>query len=62
MAGNENCKKQGHMMHICALKAQQFDKKNPDEFQKITQNPEYKCDTCGASANKSENLCEPVKI
>ena len=49
-------------MHMCALKADGFDKKNPDKYKKLTANPKYKCDNCGAKAAKSENLCNPVKL
>jgi len=62
MAGNPNCKKPEHKMHICAMKESGFDKKNPDKFKAIIENPEYKCATCGAKAKKSENLCKPVKL
>lgn len=62
MAGNPNCKKSGHKVHICAMKESGFDKKNPDKFKAIIENPKYKCGTCGAKAKKSENLCRPVKL
>ncbi len=36
MAGNPDCEKTEHNMHICALKAEGFDKKNPEEFKQLT--------------------------
>lgn len=62
MTNNTNCKKPEHKMHMCAIKESGFDKKNPDKVSEMTANPKYKCDTCGAKAAKSENLCKPVKL
>lgn len=62
MAGNSMCCKQGHDMHLCAMKEDGFDKKNPDRFKEITANPKYECSTCGGKAKDSENLCNPVKL
>ncbi len=62
MAGNPDCKKEGHNMHICALKASGFDTENPDKFREITENPQYKCDNCGSMAKESENLCKPMEL
>ncbi len=62
MAGNPDCNKEGHNMHICALKASGFDKDNPDKFRQIIEDAQYKCENCGAVAKDSENLCEPIKL
>ncbi len=62
MAGNEECKKDGHEMHMCALKAEGFAEKDPEAYKKLTDNPKYKCGNCGAQANSSENLCNPVEL
>ena len=62
MAGNPDCKKPDHKMHICAMKERAFDKKNPDKFKAIIEKPKYKCGTCGARAKNTPNLCKPVKI
>lgn len=62
MAGNPDCKKENHKMHICALKADGYDEKNPDEFQALIADPQYRCEKCGAQAKDSENLCEPVEL
>ena len=62
MAGNPTCRKQGHKMHICAMKESGFDRENPDKFTAITENPKYKCGTCGAKARSSGSLCKPVSL
>jgi len=62
MAGNPSCKNAEHNMHICALKAEDFDKKNPERFKKLTMDPKYKCAACGAMVKDSKNVCEPVEL
>lgn len=62
MESNPNCKKTKHKMHMCAMKESGFDKKKPDKFREITANPKYKCGTCGAKVNKSENVCDPIEL
>ena len=62
MTGNPDCKKKEHKMLMCALKAEGFDKKKPVKFMALTENPQYKCENCGAKANKAENLCKPVEL
>jgi len=62
MAGNPSCKSTEHNMHICALKAEDFDKKNPEEFKQLTMDPKYKCANCGAMVKDSKNVCEPVEL
>ena len=62
MAGNENCEKPEHNTHICALKAEGFDEKNPEEFAKLTAEPKYKCANCGAEVNDSNSVCAPVEL
>ena len=62
MANNSSCKSENHKMHMCALKAKEYDKTNAAEFKKLTANPQYKCGNCGAQAHASDNLCNPVKL
>ena len=62
MADKQSCMSKNHKMHTCALKASGYDKKNVAEFKKLTADPQYKCDNCGAKAHASENLCKPVKL
>jgi len=62
MADKQSCKSKNHKMHMCALKESGYEKKNAAEFKKLTANPQYKCESCGAQAHKKENLCEPLKL
>ena len=62
MTSTTICKKPEHKMHICALKEEGFDKENPAKFKVLIENPQYKCENCGAKAKKAENLCKPIKL
>jgi hypothetical protein len=62
MTGNPDCKKKEHKMHVCALKEEGFDTKNPAKFKALIEKPQYKCENCGAKARNAENLCEPIKL
>ena len=62
MSGNPDCKKNEHNMHMCALKEEGFDTKNPAKFKELIDNPQYECENCGSKANKAENLCKPLKL
>ena len=62
MTSTTICNKKEHKMHMCALKAEGYDKKNPKKFKRLIDSPQYECENCGSKANKAENLCKPVKI
>ena len=65
MAGNPECKKDGHKMHICSIKAEEeFAKAEPDaqKYKQLTDNPKFECGKCGAGVNNSENVCEPAEL
>ena len=62
MASDPVCEKKEHKMHMCSLKAEGFDKKNPDKYKQLITNPKYECENCGSKAAKSENLCKPVQL
>jgi len=62
MAGNPECNKDGHKMHMCALKAEEFEKKAPEKYKQLTENPKFECGNCGAKVKNSENVCDPVEL
>ena len=62
MARNQECKKDGHKMHMCALKAEEFEKNDPEQYKQLTGNPKFECGNCGAEVNNSENVCDPVEL
>jgi hypothetical protein len=62
MLGNLECKVEKHPFHICALKEAGYDCGNCEEVAELTAKPKFRCETCGAVANRAENLCNPKKI
>lgn len=62
MAVNVRCKKPEHNKHICALKAEGFDKEHPNEFKQLTANPRYICANCRAKVKDKDSVCEPVAL
>jgi hypothetical protein len=62
MASNPNCKTPEHIMHMCAIKADELERTEPEKYKKLTENPKFECGNCGAKVNNSEDVCEPVKL
>jgi rubrerythrin len=60
MAGNPECKKDGHKMHMCSIKAEELEKMEPEKYTQLTENPQFECGNCGAKVKNSENVCDPV--
>ena len=61
MAGNEKCKSNKHVFHLCALKDCGLGE-NDKVFSELTSNPQFKCAICGDAADKADSLCDPKKI
>ena len=56
MNGNESCPKPGeHAKHMCQLKHEG----NIEEMDRISANPKFVCNRCGANAECEANLCNP---
>ncbi len=62
MVGNPECKNAKHSLHICALKEAGLHDEHLQEIGELTDKPQFRCETCGAVANRAENLCNPKKI
>jgi hypothetical protein len=62
MVGNPECKSQKHPIHICALKDAGLSGKSFAEVAELVDSPKFRCEICGATANRAENLCNPKKI
>jgi hypothetical protein len=50
--------KEDHHLHLCQLKKQGLNA----EIAVRTDDPEYLCHNCNASANLSEDLCNPSRF
>ena len=59
---NTECRSENHDQHLCYLTSQGFHLSNPDDFQALTNDPEYKCQHCGRKANSNQNLCVPASM
>ena len=56
MSENESCPKPGeHKKHMCQLKHQGC----IEEMDRISANPKFVCNKCGANAESEEYLCSP---
>jgi predicted nucleic acid-binding Zn ribbon protein len=62
MAGNPECKKDEHKMHMCSIKSEELEKTDAEKYKQLTENPEFECSNCGAKVKKSENVCDPVEL
>lgn len=62
MIGNHTCLSPNHIFHLCSLKSCGLNDENSDTFCGLHRNPEYKCEDCGETSDKAENLCFPQKI
>lgn len=59
---NAECTSPSHDEHLCYFIAQGFNISDQQEYRQMTENPKFKCCHCGRSAQRAENLCEPVDI
>ena len=62
MVGNPECKSPKHPVHICALKDAGLISQSCKEFTELTDNPKFRCEICGATAQNAENLCSPRRM
>ena len=62
MAGNPMCGGEGHTMHMCSLLADYFNKTSPEQYRELTENPQFRCENCGATAKSDDNLCNPIEL
>ena len=44
-----------HAQHMCEMKG----KVSQEEIDKLTSNPKYECENCGAQVNEARNVCKP---
>jgi len=49
---------QGHRDHLCLL----MEKGMVAQIAERTRNPAFSCANCGAKANQSEDLCQPMPL
>jgi hypothetical protein len=59
---NPNCKSDSFTDHLCYIVSQGIHVSEPEKFEALIANPEFKCQHCGRVAKSERNLCEPVKM
>ena len=59
---NVDCASLSHDEHLCYFISQGFNTTDPQEYERLTENPKFKCRHCGRTAHLSESLCEPVNL
>jgi len=59
---NPECKGEGHKQHLCYFVAQGFHLSDPDEYDAMVRDAQFKCEHCGRVAGNDKNLCEPVAL
>lgn len=62
--GNKECKcdSDEHIKHLCFLLSEGQDKKDPEDFQKLVEEPRFQCHTCGRTAHSADNVCMPIEL
>jgi len=59
---NTDCKNAGHQNHLCHLMYNGFHLKNPEDYKATVQDAQYRCQNCGRTAHREQNLCSPIKL
>ena len=56
------CTADKHKNHLCFLMCEGWHLSHREEYKAIVKNAEYRCQACDRTAQKADNLCEPVKL
>lgn len=59
---NAECGTPAHNEHLCFLMYEGFHLSNSQDYKQLVRNAEYRCQGCGRTAARQENLCDPVEI
>lgn len=62
MKHNTNCQSELHDEHLCYILSQGFNLSDKQEYEALTENPQFKCKHCGRKTGSARNLCEPVEL
>ncbi len=62
MTHNEDCKTDKHNEHLCFLMYEGFHLKNKEAYKQMVQDANYRCQNCGRTAKRAENLCVPIEL
>ena len=59
---NLECTEEKHKDHLCFLMCEGWHLTHPQEYKAIVKDAEYRCKYCDRTAQKADNLCEPIKL
>ena len=59
---NSDCASENHGTHLCHLMFEGFHFSHPQEYKEMVQDAQFRCQNCGRTAKKSEQLCEPIEL
>jgi hypothetical protein len=62
VSGKSGCKSPSHGRHLCYIVSQGFHLSDPQEYQSLVKEPEFKCRHCGRVAKSENNLCKPTEL
>ena len=59
---NSGCTSEKHGDHLCHLMYEGFHFNHPQQYKEMVQDAQFRCQNCGRTANRSEQLCGPVSL
>jgi hypothetical protein len=59
---NTECKSEVHNKHLCHLMYEGFHLSQSNDYKEMVQEAHFRCQNCGRTANKREQLCEPIPL
>jgi len=62
VSDNSGCESPSHGRHLCYIVSQGFHLSDPEEYQVLVKEPEFKCRHCGRVAKSKKNLCKPTEL
>ena len=59
---NSACESPSHSRHLCYIVSQGFHLSDPEEYQALVKQPDFKCEHCGRVAKSENSLCRPARL
>jgi len=59
---NSDCGSELHTQHLCYFVSQGFHLSDPEEYNALVEQAQFKCRHCGRVAKSENSLCQPTKL
>jgi len=59
---NADCASQAHDKHLCFLMYEGYHFDHPGEYKEIVQDAQFRCQNCGRTAHRSDQVCKPIAL